>query len=100
MILQHVDAPRIGRLATAPPAPSAAKRRTAGAILDAAERLFLGRGYTATTMEDLSEAADVAVGSIYAHFGGKEGVYSALSIEPWTSTSAIARRASQPATPA
>ena len=29
-------------------------------------------------MEDLSEAADVAVGSIYAHFGGKEGVYSAL----------------------
>lgn len=54
------------------------KARTAGAILDAAERLFLGRGYTATTMEDLSEAADVAVGSIYAHFGGKEGVYAAL----------------------
>jgi AcrR family transcriptional regulator len=54
------------------------KARTAGAILDAAERLFLSGGYTATTMEDLSEAADVAVGSIYAHFGGKEGVYSAL----------------------
>ena len=54
------------------------KARTAGAILDAAERLFLGRGYTATTMEDLSATADVAVGSIYAHFGGKEGVYSAL----------------------
>jgi AcrR family transcriptional regulator len=54
------------------------KARTAGAILDAAERLFLNRGYTATTMEGLSEAADVAVGSIYAHFGGKEGVYSAL----------------------
>jgi AcrR family transcriptional regulator len=54
------------------------KARTAGAILEAAEHLFLGRGYTATTMEDLSEAADVAVGSIYAHFGGKEGVYSAL----------------------
>lgn len=29
-------------------------------------------------MEDLSEAADVAVGSIYAHFGGEEGVHSAL----------------------
>ena len=42
------------------------KARTAGAILEAAERLFLGRGYNATTMEDLSEAADVAVGSIYA----------------------------------
>jgi TetR/AcrR family transcriptional regulator len=70
-----------------PPAPAASppasrterrKARTAAAILGAAERLFLSRGYTATTMEDLSEAADVAVGSIYAHFGGKEGVYSAL----------------------
>jgi TetR/AcrR family transcriptional regulator len=29
-------------------------------------------------MEDLSEEADVAIGSIYAHFGGKEGIYSAL----------------------
>jgi AcrR family transcriptional regulator len=66
--------------AVSPPASRTERRkaRTAGAILDAAERLFLGRGYTATTMEDLSAAADVAVGSIYAHFGGKEGVYSAL----------------------
>ena len=66
--------------AVVPPASRTERRkaRTAGSILEAAERLFLGRGYTATTMEDLSEAADVAVGSIYAHFGGKEGVYSAL----------------------
>jgi len=63
-----------------PPATRTERRkaRTAGAILDAAERLFLGGGYTATTMEDLSEAADVAIGSIYAHFGGKEGVYAGL----------------------
>jgi AcrR family transcriptional regulator len=65
---------------TPPPASRTERRkaRTAAAILEAAERLFLGRGYNATTMEDLSEAADVAIGSIYAHFGGKEGVYSAL----------------------
>jgi AcrR family transcriptional regulator len=66
---------------SAAPPPSRTERRkarTAGAILDAAERLFLSRGYAATTMEDLAETADVAVGSIYAHFGGKEGVYSAL----------------------
>jgi len=71
---------RLSVSADPPPASRTERRkaRTAGAILDAAERLFLGRGYTATTMEDLSEAADVAVGSIYAHFGGKEGVYSAL----------------------
>jgi TetR/AcrR family transcriptional regulator len=54
------------------------KARTATAIRDAGERLFIGRGYSATTMEDLAEEADVAVGSIYAHFGSKEGVYSAL----------------------
>lgn len=50
----------------------------AAAILDAAEQLFTTRGYSATTMYDLSEAADVAVGSIYAHFGSKDGVYDAL----------------------
>ena len=54
------------------------KARTAASIRDAAERLFLSRGYSATTMEDLAEEADVAVGSIYAHFASKEGVYSAL----------------------
>lgn len=54
------------------------KARTAATIRDAAERLFLSRGYSATTMEDLAEEADVAVGSIYAHFASKEGVYSAL----------------------
>jgi len=69
------------RKSAAPPLVSRTERRkarTAGAILDAAERLFLTHGYTATTIEDLSETADVAVGSIYAHFGGKEGVYAAL----------------------
>jgi TetR/AcrR family transcriptional regulator len=54
------------------------KARTATAIRDAGERLFIGRGYSATTMEELAGEADVAVGSIYAHFGSKEGVYSAL----------------------
>jgi TetR/AcrR family transcriptional regulator len=74
MILQMMDS-------TASTPVSRSKRRkarTASAILDAAERLFLTRGYNATTIEDLSEAADVAIGSIYAHFGAKEGVYSAL----------------------
>lgn len=54
------------------------KERTAAAILDAGEQLFLSRGFSATTMEDLSEQADVAIGSIYAHFGSKEGVYAGL----------------------
>lgn len=54
------------------------KARTATAILDAAERLFVERGFATTKIEDLSAEADVAIGSIYAHFGSKEGVYGAL----------------------
>lgn len=68
---------------TAPASPPATrterrKARTAAAILDAAARLFLSRGFGVTTMEDISEEADVAVGSIYAHFGSKDGVYTGL----------------------
>ena len=54
------------------------KARTASAILDAAERLFVSRGYQATTVEQLADEADVAVGSLYGHFGGKDGVYAAV----------------------
>lgn len=54
------------------------RAQTGAAILNAAERLFLSRGFEATTIEQLAEQADVAVGSIYGHFGGKEGVYAAL----------------------
>ena len=54
------------------------KLRTSAAILDAAEALFLERGYLGTTVEQIAERADVALGSLYGHFAGKEGVYAAL----------------------
>jgi AcrR family transcriptional regulator len=54
------------------------KQRTTDAILDAAERLFHEHGYAATTIDAIAEAADVAIGSIYARFAGKEGLYLAL----------------------
>jgi AcrR family transcriptional regulator len=71
------------RSAATPSKPAASraerrKERTAAAILDAGERLFLSRGFRATKMEGLSEQADVAIGSIYAHFSSKEGVYAGL----------------------
>lgn len=64
--------------AQAPSRQDRRKLRTATAILDAGERLFLERGYRATTVEQLAAEADVALGSLYGHFGGKEGVYAAL----------------------
>jgi AcrR family transcriptional regulator/DNA/RNA-binding domain of Phe-tRNA-synthetase-like protein len=54
------------------------KARTVSAILDAAERHFLERGYESTKVDDIAQDADVAVGSLYNHFGGKESLYRAL----------------------
>jgi TetR/AcrR family transcriptional regulator len=54
------------------------KAQTLAAILEAAERHFLQRGFHNTTVEEISRAADVSVGSIYVHFGSKEGLYLAL----------------------
>jgi TetR/AcrR family transcriptional regulator len=54
------------------------RARTRAAILDAAERTFAEVGYRGAKMEDVAEQADVAVGSIYSHFGNKDGLYLAL----------------------
>jgi AcrR family transcriptional regulator len=40
-------------------------RRTRAAVLDAAGRCFLDRGYAATTMKDVAEAAGVAVQTVF-----------------------------------
>jgi len=51
------------------------KAATEAAIVAAGERLFHERGFRDARIEDLAEAADVAVGSIYAHFGSKLGLF-------------------------
>jgi TetR/AcrR family transcriptional regulator len=54
------------------------KARTLNAIFEAAERRFLAHGFHGTTVEEIAQAADVSVGSIYVHFGSKDGLYLAL----------------------
>src|SRR5258707_2708129 len=53
------------------------KARTTTAIVDAAERHFLERGFQDAKVDEIAEEADVAVGSVYNHFGSKEGLYRA-----------------------
>jgi len=48
------------------------------AILDAALVLFAERGFHGTSVPDLAKAAGVGAGTIYRHFGSKEGVVNAL----------------------
>jgi AcrR family transcriptional regulator len=55
------------------------KARTAQAILDAAEAMFRERGFVAARVEEIAEAADVSVGSLYGYFGDKGGIYRALA---------------------
>ena len=54
------------------------KAATSAAIMKAAERNFLDKGFHGTKIEDVASEADVATGSIYVHFGSKEGLYLAL----------------------
>lgn len=46
-------------------------------IVDAATRLFVERGYRATTIESIADAADVSVETIYKRFRTKAGLLKA-----------------------
>jgi AcrR family transcriptional regulator len=48
------------------------KERTRQRLLTEAQRLFRERGYAATSLEQVAEAAEVTKGAIYGHFASKE----------------------------
>lgn len=52
--------------------------RTRRHILAAASVLFLSRGYAAATIEAIAAEADVAVETVYARFGSKVGLLTAI----------------------
>lgn len=47
-------------------------------ILTAALDLFVNKGFHNVSIHEVQKQADVSIGSIYNHFGGKEGIASAL----------------------
>jgi AcrR family transcriptional regulator len=48
-------------------------------ILAAAERVFERNGYLGTTVEDIAEEAEFAVGTLYNFFGSKEELYAEVA---------------------
>jgi AcrR family transcriptional regulator len=59
------------------------KERTRQRLLAEAKRLFRERGYAATSLEQIAEAAEVTKGAIYGHFASKEDLMlSALEAAP------------------
>src|SRR5436305_1912077 len=55
--------------------PKARRNGSREAIVDAAERLFLERGFGAVSMDDLAEAAGVARRTLYNQFASKEELF-------------------------
>ncbi|MCK8786728.1 TetR family transcriptional regulator [Roseomonas sp. NAR14] len=52
--------------------------QTREAILDAAEQIFLERGVTRASLEDIARAAGVTRGAVYWHFRGKLDLFLAI----------------------
>ncbi len=50
-------------------------------IVNAATRLFVERGFEATRMDAISEAADIAVGTVYNHFKTKTELLVAILLD-------------------
>lgn len=47
-------------------------------ILDAAQRVFLARGYQSASLDEIAEAAPASKPTIYAHFPGKQALFEAV----------------------
>ena len=50
-------------------------------ILDIAGRLFAERGYAATTCKEICLQAETNISAVNYHFGGKDGLYSAVLVD-------------------
>lgn len=54
---------------------------TRTAIEDAALSLFMEQGYHATSMRQIADRAELALGGIYNHFASKDDIFSAIIID-------------------
>jgi AcrR family transcriptional regulator len=60
------------------PLRQASKLETRNTLLQAALELFIEKGFEETRASEIAQKAGVAVGTIYLHFGDKEGLLSAI----------------------
>ena len=56
------------------------KQETRQRLLECAWRLFQERGYDDSTVEDITEAADVAKGTFFNYFGTKEAILDEIAL--------------------
>ncbi len=72
--------PRDVKTARPDPTPDrqARTRRTRAAVVEASRELFLERGYSATTIESISERSDTPQATVYRLFSSKLGILKAV----------------------
>jgi AcrR family transcriptional regulator len=67
-----------------------AERRTA--VLAAARRIFADKGYHATSIDDIIEAAGIARGTFYLYFESKRAIFDELLDELFTTLQSTVKR--------
>jgi TetR/AcrR family transcriptional regulator, transcriptional repressor for nem operon len=77
-LLLNFAVPRTGKLAKGTRLP---RRSTRNAILKAAMKQFIARGFSACSVEDITKAARVPKGSFYNHFKSKQSLAAEILIE-------------------
>jgi len=73
-------------------------QETRARVLDAAARLFAERGFARVTVRDICKKARANVAAVNYHFGGKDGLYTAVmqsAIGVMSSTTEAARAAGE-----
>src|SRR5712671_4644826 len=63
------------------PIPKARRNGSREAIVEAAERLFLERGFGAVSMDELASAAGVARRTLYNQFASKEEIFREMLLK-------------------
>lgn len=63
-------------------------------ILDAAERLYFGKGIDTTTMDEVAEAAELSKGTLYLYFKNKDDLSHGIYLRGLTALKSFFRRRS------
>ena len=65
------------------------------AVLAAARQIFADKGYHATSIDDIIEAADIARGTFYLYFESKRAIFDELLDELFTTLAGAGASASR-----
>lgn len=76
--------------ASAVPGGADAEAGSPSTILDAAQRLFLERGFDGVSLDQVGKAAGLTRQTVYNRFGSKEAVFRAVVDRHWTAVKAEA----------